>query len=96
MLTLPKVKKNVKGGFSRMEKVQRVIAAAALAFGVGLANLPVDEVHAAAPQSTALSGTRPKSDGALLLAPAGQVKTIVAEHQSHSSHSSHYSHYSGR
>ena len=93
MLKLPKVKKGLRGAPTQTEKVQKVIAGAALAFAVVLVSFPSGDVRAASAPPVALTVQTPGA-GALLLVPAGQPQTIVADHESHSSHYSHRSHHS--
>ena len=98
MLTLPRVKKGIRGASTGLQKVQRVIAGAALTFGLVLAVLPGSEARAAVSPPTPQVDVQ-QTSGALFLTPAGRTYTIVADHQSHSSHyshQSHTSHYSSR
>lgn len=103
MLTLPKVDKGVKQAITRLEKAQKVIASAALAIGVLIANAPATDAHAsAAPQQTRLS-VNPASGSLLLTSPAQTAGGMMvarhyshSSHYSHASHNSHYSHYSSR
>ena len=106
MLKLPKVNKVVGAGLTRIEKVKKIVLAAALGAGLSIAGPSASNSFADVTKpATVTNEANPKlSRGALLLTPS----TMVGEglqtaqhyshwsHSSHSSHSSHYSHYSSR
>lgn len=99
MINLPKVKKTVQSGLSKMEKVRNVVAAVALAAGVGITG---GGVVGDAEASLSAPSTPSVEQGAVLLVPAIQSAEQLAyhyshrSHASHASHSSHQSHYSSR
>lgn len=97
MLKLPKLDKGIKQPMTKLEKVAKVIVAAALTLSFSIA-VPFSDAQAAAVSS---SNALP-IQGSMLLTPAFNASSIEADHyshyshSSHESHSSHYSHYSSR
>lgn len=105
MIELPKVKKGVGTGLTKLEKVKNAILATVVATGLALGGGLASNANAA----TATTDTRKETSittalGALVLSPAlvSEGAQLIAQHwshsshYSHSSHHSHYSHYSSR
>ena len=90
MLKLPKVLKDGGRALTRKESVKAAVAGAALAIGVALAGMPAQDAQASVAPSVQSTSQAPQA--ALLLVPAGQTGSMLADHYSHVSHASHDSH----
>jgi hypothetical protein len=104
MIKLPKVNKVVGAGLTKLEKVKKVVVAAALGMSLGVLGTSASSASVSN-EPVALSQTQATANhGALLLTPSvisGNQQQMAqhyshSSHYSHVSHQSHYSHYSSR
>lgn len=99
MAKLPKVKKGIGSGLTRLEKVRGLVLGVALAAGIGVTGaLPTEGNAIHSPSlSTGISASE-VSQKPFTLKPSttAERNDQIAWHYSHQSHRSHYSHYSSR
>ncbi len=94
MGNLPKVKREIGSGLTRIEKVRRTVLGIAVAVGMGGAALSPLPATANASVTSVTAASRDQGAIVLVQQSAQSDQNQVAQHYSHMSHYSHSSHYS--